>query len=224
VYLGGCAVDALRAGDSRIHQCFQHPVPDARRQPSVEPIVDGGVRTVHFRTIAPTATNFQNVQNSADNLSVALRFHATPVNRNERLPGPPVGGRSSRIQRPSPRYSQPRSLNPIGPSHGRQKSGSEPRGRIREDELSQSALMPKGFVHLIPGLARAYILRELHGSAAYLNAWWWAQEAYNRGPTAKAGDDPAGASQTARWVGICLAWSCLQVWGSAPRWCRFLLR
>jgi hypothetical protein len=37
---GGGAVDALRSGRSRLHERFEHPLPSAIFQPSVETIVD----------------------------------------------------------------------------------------------------------------------------------------------------------------------------------------
>ena len=76
--LGGCAVDALDVRGVEDHQTCQDTRPNPSLRPSIEPIVDGRVRTVILGAIFPAATDLQDMNDTADDLAVPARFYAAP--------------------------------------------------------------------------------------------------------------------------------------------------
>jgi len=83
--LRGRAVDTLNVDRVVNHLLFKDPGPDPGLRPTIESIVDSRVRPILGWAIFPPATNFQDMNNPADHLAVASRFHATTVLRNRSL-------------------------------------------------------------------------------------------------------------------------------------------
>ncbi len=121
--LGSGAVDALRSGRSRLYERFKHRLPNAILRPSVEPIVDRGVRPIHLWAVAPTAADLQNMYNTADYFAIALRFHAAPVHRDQRFQNRPLPLVQPEFVGQFVRSYQSRSLNLTSPRRGKKIIG-----------------------------------------------------------------------------------------------------
>ena len=104
------AVDHLHLAivglDDRVH----HPVPDARFAPAVEAVVDGSVRTVALRQVAPGAARAQDVEHAVENLPVVLGLRPAAVHGKQRLDNAPLGIREIVAHDPSSDVSQLESL------------------------------------------------------------------------------------------------------------------
>ena len=81
----GRAVDALNVNRVVNHERFQDFGPGPVLRPTIEPIVDGGVRPILLWAIFPPATDFHDVDDPADDLAVASRLHAATVFRDRLL-------------------------------------------------------------------------------------------------------------------------------------------
>ena len=84
------AVDHLHLAVVRFHDGIHQSIPDTRLPPTVEAIVDSGVRPVAFGQIAPRRARAENVEHAVDDLSVVLRLGPSPVHRQKRLDDAPL--------------------------------------------------------------------------------------------------------------------------------------
>ena len=82
---GGRAIDALNVRGVENHKVLQDPAPDPGFRPTIEPIVDGRVRTVVRWAILPTAPDLQDVDDPTDYLMVPTWRHPTPFLRDRGL-------------------------------------------------------------------------------------------------------------------------------------------
>ena len=92
--------------DDGIHQ----PIPDAGLAPAVEAIVDGRVRPISLRQIAPGRSGPQNPENAAEDTAIVRWLAATTACRQNRLDNAPLEIRQVVAHDPSSDVSQLESL------------------------------------------------------------------------------------------------------------------
>lgn len=93
---------AVVGRDDGIHQ----PIPDAGLAPAIEAIVDGRVRPISFRQVAPGRPCPQDPEDAAEDAAIVLWLAAATARRKNRLDNAPLEIRQVVAHDPSSDVSQ----------------------------------------------------------------------------------------------------------------------